>query len=141
LTSKTRPSQSKRRPPLRFRCTGCGACCIGERDHYVEATPAEQERIQAHLGISRSWFRRRYVVRVDDQTEGICLGDDGRCILLDRDNRCRVYPVRPAQCRGFPLWPELLASKSAWKAAAERCEGIGQGGIIRVKRGGKHRSE
>jgi len=114
---------------LRFRCTGCGACCIGGADHYVEIGRAEQEALRDYLGLSRPWFRRRYVVPVNDKVEGIRLGADGRCPFLLDDRSCRVYPVRPLQCKTYPWWPELLRP-AAWKAEARRCEGIGQGPVI-----------
>ena len=114
---------------LRFRCTGCGACCTGGAGHYVEIGQAEQEAIRDHLGLSRPWFRRRYVVPVNDKVEGIRLGADGRCPFLLDDRSCRVYSVRPLQCRTYPWWPELIRP-AAWKAEARRCEGIGQGPVI-----------
>jgi Fe-S-cluster containining protein len=31
--------------------------------------------------------------------------DDGSCVFLQTDGTCRIQPVKPAQCRGFPfLW-------------------------------------
>src|SRR5437762_14252627 len=38
---------------LRFRCTGCGACCTGRGDYYVGVSRDEQERIRRFLKISR----------------------------------------------------------------------------------------
>ncbi|MHB8345835.1 MAG: YkgJ family cysteine cluster protein [Acidiferrobacterales bacterium] len=114
---------------LRFRCTGCGDCCTGGPDHYVEIRQGEKEAIRDFLGLSKRWFRRRYVVQVYDQMEGIRLGVDGRCPFLLDDHHCRVYPVRPLQCRTYPWWPELI-QPAAWKAEARRCEGIGRGPVI-----------
>src|SRR5581483_10823962 len=56
---------------LRFSCTGCGACCMGRGEHFVEASRAEQRRIQRFLGVTWRWFRRRYVTRYADGTEGL----------------------------------------------------------------------
>ena len=111
---------------LRFRCTGCGNCCTGGADHYVEAQQPEQEAIRAYLGLTQRWFRRRYIASVDDQTEGIRLDAGGRCPFLLDNHRCRIYPVRPLQCRTYPWWPELVRP-AAWRAEAQRCEGIGRG--------------
>lgn len=112
--------------PLRFECTGCGVCCTGDASRYVKAGPQEQEGIRAFLNISRAWFRRRYLTRVDDATEGLRLAH-GRCVFLKADGRCRVYPVRPTQCRTYPWWPEVVASPASWRAEARRCEGINRG--------------
>ena len=59
---------------------------------------------------------------------------DGRCTFLDRANQCRIYRVRPKQCRTYPFWPEVLASRSSWRSEAETCEGIGRGAVIPLKR-------
>jgi Fe-S-cluster containining protein len=117
---------------LRFACTGCGRCCAGRGHYVVEADRAEQRRIQAFLGITWRWFRRRYVFRFDDETESLRVAD-GRCGFLDDANRCRIYAVRPRQCRTYPFWPELM-SATAWRAEARRCEGIGRGGVVPLSR-------
>lgn len=114
-----------------FRCTGCGQCCTGTRDYFVEVTPREQRRIQTHLAVSWRWFRRRYLFRFDETIESLRM-DGGRCVFLDGANRCRIYAVRPQQCRTYPLWPEL-AHRAAWNAEAKRCEGIGVGADIGAK--------
>lgn len=119
---------------LRFQCTGCGYCCTGDpRRYYVEASPSEQRRIQRHLGISWAWFRRRYVRRVAGGLEGLSMGG-GRCAFLGADMRCRIYRVRPAQCRHYPFWPELVHDPAAWTDEARRCEGIDRGAIVPLTR-------
>ena len=121
-----------RREALRFQCTGCGSCCIG--DGTVAVTDGEAERIRAFLGVSRAWFRRRYLVRLSGSGRGIRLGEDGRCSFLGRNGRCRVYPVRPVQCRTYPFWPELVASRRAWLEEGRFCEGIGRGPAVPAAR-------
>ena len=106
----------------RFACTGCGKCCTGRGSYVIEVSRAEQLRIQRFLGIGRDWLRRRYVFRFDDKTESVRMHDDGRCVFLD-GKRCRIYAVRPRQCRTYPFWPEL-ATRQLWKQEARRCEGI-----------------
>lgn len=119
---------------LRFHCTGCGACCTGGGDHYVAVDNSEQEAIRRFLGVSRSWFRRRYLLTLDTGGGELASGRDGRCVFLDAHDRCRVYPVRPRQCRSYPFWPEVVSSRSAWQAEARRCEGIGQGAVVPLRR-------
>jgi len=119
---------------LRFECTGCGNCCTGRGNYYIEVTAEEQRRIQRHLGVSWPWFRRRYVFKFDDTIRSLRMERNGRCVFLDLDNHCRIYPVRPAQCRHYPFWPELVMRPSAWHSEARRCEGIGRGQVVpRVK--------
>jgi Fe-S-cluster containining protein len=116
----------------------------------VEVSRAEQRRIQHHLGISWPWFRRHYLFRFDEAATAPSvargprldpIGDEtmslrmprGRCIFLDEQMRCRIYKVRPLQCRTYPFWPELMNPK-AWRAERNRCEGIGQGGVVPLAR-------
>ncbi|HEX9625833.1 MAG TPA: YkgJ family cysteine cluster protein [Acidiferrobacterales bacterium] len=121
--------------PLRFHCTGCGACCTGGMDHCVEIGADEQAAIQAFLGLDRARFRRRYLERLgDDGGRGIRLKRDGRCPFLDEGKRCAIYPVRPKQCRTYPWWPELVGSERAWLKEAKRCEGIGRGRVVPLRR-------
>ena len=43
---------------------------------------------------------------------------------------CRIYPVRPRQCRTWPFWPVNLSSPETWALAAGRCPGINRGRIV-----------
>ena len=77
------------------------------------------------LGISRREFMRTYVRKV--------MGDysliehpNGDCVFWTPEG-CRVYPVRPTQCRTFPFWREYTRSPEAWARAAERCPGVNRG--------------
>ena len=38
--------------------------------------------------------------------------ENGRCLLY-RDG-CRIYPVRPFQCKTFPFWFDILRSRKKW---------------------------
>jgi len=116
---------------LKFECTGCGRCCFGDADSYIQVTEAEAEGIRAQLGVSRAWFRRRYLMRLEDGLgQGIRIDPDGRCSLLGSDMRCRVYAQRPRQCRTYPFWPEVVSTRAAWQREARRCEGIGRGTAV-----------
>lgn len=123
-----------RRKRLRFSCTGCGDCCTGTTDDCVAVDREEQKRIQKHLGISWAWFRRRYVERVMGQFDSLVSRPDGACVFLDDEKRCGIYPVRPAQCRTYPFWPEIVFHESAWKREARKCEGIGHGDFVPITR-------
>ncbi|MFP5506490.1 MAG: YkgJ family cysteine cluster protein [Gammaproteobacteria bacterium] len=120
--------------PLRFECTQCGRCCTGGGDYHVFLTPKEAEAIRAVLTVSEDWFRRRYLRTLDSGELTVALGDDGRCGFLDAHGRCRVYAARPTQCRTYPFWPEILRSRTAWRAEAARCEGIDRGATVPLAR-------
>ena len=107
-----------------FQCTGCGACCTGnDAEHYVLLEAGEEQALRRFLGVSRERLRAHYLTRLDPARRGIRL-EGGACVFLDGERRCRVYPVRPAQCRTYPYWPEITASREAWAAEGERCEGM-----------------
>lgn len=121
------------RRPLRFQCTQCGRCCTGGGDYYVFVDAVEAERIRAHLGLSRGWFRRRYLTRAAGERV-LASRTDGRCVFLQDHGRCRVYGARPVQCQTYPFWPELLRGATAWEKEGKRCEGIGRGPVVPVAR-------
>lgn len=118
------------RHALRFSCTQCGQCCATAGDYYVYLTDEESERIRTHLQLSRNWFRRRYLQRLEEGEQVLASGPDERCIFLDAKGKCRVYAVRPVQCRTYPFWPELVGSAVAWNGEARRCEGINRGRVV-----------
>jgi len=118
--------------PLRFHCTGCGKCCSGGSDHYVAMSKNEAERIRRHLGITDSWFRRRYVEHLTRNTFTARM-PEGRCTFLDKKGQCKIYHLRPVQCRTYPYWPEILQNKQTWNNEAKHCEGINAGAIVPIK--------
>ena len=122
------------RTPLRFRCTGCGQCCSGDPDYFVFLNDRESETIRRHLGVTLRWFKRRYLRRTPQGELVINNQGGGRCVFLDKDQRCRIYGVRPLQCRTYPFWPEVVNSRAMWRAEARRCEGIDHGQVIPVTR-------
>lgn len=111
---------------LRFECTECGQCCTGASG-YVEVSNPEAEALAGFLDLTEQQFLEQYI---DLPENGDLLrlksGANGDCVFL-ADNRCRIYPVRPLQCRTFPFWPENLKSPYRWKLAARACPGIHRG--------------
>lgn len=102
--------------------------------YYVFLDEAEAGRLRDYLQLSRDWFRRRYLERLETGELVATAADDGRCVFLDRDGQCRVYPVRPLQCRTYPFWPEVVCSKADWDREARRCEGMNNGEAVPVAR-------
>jgi Fe-S-cluster containining protein len=122
------------RQPLRFDCTRCGRCCTTAGGFYVFLGVAEAEGIRAYLDLSPSWFRRRYLRRLQDGELVASWHSDGRCVFLDSSGACIVYPVRPLQCRAYPFWPEIACRHSDWRRESRRCEGIDRGAEVPVTR-------
>ena len=84
-----------------FTCRRCGACC--RVPGYVALGPGEAEAIAAHLGMDVYAFTERHT-RLTGNRNGLSLTEqaDGSCVFLRADNACRIQPVKPAQCKGFP---------------------------------------
>ncbi len=107
---------------LRFKCTGCGACCTGSPG-YVYLSLPDLEKLAQHKGLTNEEFARQYTRLLDGQYALLDKSGSYDCIFLE-NKRCTVYEVRPVQCRTFPWWLHNLRDPSDWKEAAERCEGI-----------------
>lgn len=108
---------------LCFECTQCGACCVGDAGTiYVSAE--ETTAVAAHLEISRNRFINDYLYPYKD-SYSIREDADSRCLFFDQG--CRIYSVRPLQCRTFPFWFSNLRSENRWYRIAAQCPGVGQG--------------
>lgn len=108
---------------LSFNCTGCGKCCSGSPG-YVWVTLQEIEAIADYLNLSIEAFSKKYLKKVGHRFSLIEKnGRDFDCIFL-KDKACQIYPHRPSQCKTYPFWPSILASKKNWDEEAKHCEGI-----------------
>ena len=85
----------------RFVCQQCGACCRIEG--IVRLNEDDPAKIAAHLGMSEADFIANETAVAPDR-KCLVLKDrpDGACAMLDANNRCRIYPVRPEKRRTFP---------------------------------------
>jgi len=106
-----------------FGCRRCGACCTGAPG-IVRIKDAEISRIAEHLEVSAAVVRDRYLHPWQGGYRIIEM-DDGRCVFFDAG--CRIYPVRPSQCRTFPFWISTMRSTARWQATCRACPGIGTG--------------
>ena len=89
-------------------CASCGgACCIGESG-YIWVNRLEIEAIANYLNMDIKKFANEYLVRVKSRysLREIKSADLGyACIFFDLDKRlCKIYDVRPKQCRTYPFW-------------------------------------
>jgi Fe-S-cluster containining protein len=98
-------------------------CCRGEPG-FVWVRPDEIGRMAERLDIAREEFTKRYVRR-DGLRLSLKERANGDCVLWN--DQCRVYEVRPAQCRNFPFWRDALRSRRMFDAVVRGCPGIGEG--------------
>lgn len=108
----------------RFGCTQCDKCCT--LPGFVCLTWRELAAMATHLGLDIDAFRARAQVRWITDLGGWTIDTtDGKgCPLLEGDGGCLVHPVKPAQCRAFPFWPEMLDDACVWEESKAYCEGL-----------------
>lgn len=89
------------KPKVTYLCQRCGNCCRWPGD--VIVTDAEITAIAAHLGTDEREFIQRFTRLSANRVHlSLAEGGDGSCVFLERGNACRIQPVKPEQCRGFP---------------------------------------
>lgn len=110
---------------LRFSCRQCGRCCQGPGG-FVWLTEPEANRIAEVLHLPRATFGKRFLRRVCGAL-ALVDGANGDCPFLDPKRGCKIYAVRPAQCKTYPWWPEVVEDEAAWTDAGRNCPGVGHG--------------
>jgi Fe-S-cluster containining protein len=108
---------------IRFACRRCGACCTGAPG-VVRVDEPEIAGIAAYLGIPAARVVEDCLFPWENG-HSIKENPDGSCLFF-RDG-CRIYPVRPRQCRTFPFWFANLRSQARWESIRSECPGIGTG--------------
>jgi hypothetical protein len=84
-----------------FSCRRCGYCC--SLSGYVILEEGEPEKIAAFLKLGVYDFTEQYTTLTAARRQlTLTEQDNGRCIFLEDDNRCRIQDVKPIQCTGFP---------------------------------------
>jgi uncharacterized protein len=115
---------------LRFACQpGCTNCC--RVTGYVYLTEDDLRAAAAFLGLRPRVFEARYVYRTAHLLR-LRKPRHAQCHFLE-ESGCALHPAKPAQCRIFPFWPELVESRSAWRGISRYCPGIGQGKLASLQ--------
>ena len=106
-----------------FSCTACGNCCEGEGRVYF--TDQDLENIYSHLSLDDENKKALYKKLIQKRSQGYHVHDNsGPCYFLDSNKRCKIYPVRPLQCRSFPFWPSIFASQADLAETQAECPGM-----------------
>lgn len=117
---------------LRFQCTQCGNCCTGSPG-YVWVDDADLRDMAEHLDKPIGELRLLHT-RPAQGRVSLTEYANGDCTFFDpQTRRCRVYPVRPKQCRTWPFWQSNLADPEAWRRTQSTCPGAGQGDFVPVE--------
>ena len=122
---------------FQFTCHGdldCFTQCC--RDVTIFLTPYDTMRLRRHLGMGSREFLDQYTIVSQSHVIPLVLlrmdeARDKRCPFVTEAG-CSVYQDRPWACRMFPL---DLGEDGGYRMAAgpERCHGIGQGEVRRVR--------
>lgn len=101
-TTSCQESGSANNPPSppHYACQRCTNCC--RWPGFVKLTDSDIRAISHFLKMPEGDFIQEFT-RLRPRRDGLALTDqpDGACIFLEgRD--CRIQPVKPLQCRGFP---------------------------------------
>jgi len=117
------------RQGLSFQCTGCGSCCAGEPG-YVWVNQGEIEALAGAVGLKPAEFEEAFV-RPVGRRKSLVEQPNGDCVLFDRlARRCKVYAVRPRQCRTWPFWESNLRTPEDWEQTCRHCPGSGRGPTV-----------
>ena len=108
---------------LRFECQRCGRCCRGEPGA-VWVNTAEMGAIASFLGITPAVFARNYLKSINGRLSLLEYGN-GACVMYE--GGCKIYGVRPGQCRTFPFWTSNLERMDDWEGLQNTCPGAGKG--------------
>jgi len=115
---------------LRFQCQpGCTECCT--QKGFVYLTEDDLIRVAQFVGMAPGGFEERYVYRTRHKLR-LRVPRQARCPFL-QEGGCSIHPAKPAQCRVFPFWPELIESRREWRRTARYCPGIGKGPLIQIE--------
>ena len=78
-------------------CTSCANCCKTMSPTYSDT---DVKRIARHFKMTTDAFRKKWLRK---DKEGDWLNKHLPCQFLDlKTNKCNIYPIRPADCKGFP---------------------------------------
>jgi len=84
-----------------YACARCGACC--RRAGEVRLQVDELEPMARFLNLTVHDFTSSFTdLRADRKGLVLKETENGICIFL-KDNLCRIHPVKPRQCREFPI--------------------------------------
>ena len=125
---------------LKFSCNRCGNCCSGSSGS-VRFNDKDEQSMADFKGVDVQQLRDTYTRKrgrgknahrelKEVRTKG---GYD--CVFLERSQTtqlaiCGLYEHRPVQCRTFPFWDDIVATKESWHSMTrgkEGCKGMGKG--------------
>jgi uncharacterized protein len=77
-------------------CLECANCC---KQMTPTFTTADLKRISKHLDMTVEAFKEKWLYK---DRNGDWMNVKTPCQFLQKDHKCAIYEVRPADCAGFP---------------------------------------
>jgi len=106
-------------------CSNCnGACCRGESG-YIWLNKQEIVAISSYLDISFENFLNEYCKKVGYKytLKELKQNNEYLCVFFEENKGCKIYPVRPKQCKDYPFWERYKKNKNIHEVCKE-CPGI-----------------
>lgn len=104
-----------------FTCKQCGFCCEGEST--VSLTKEKIDEISNYLGISRDELLSNFCVIKKNRIEMKI--QNGHCIFFEENQKtCKIHPVKPLNCKIWPLHKSILKDKDSFEIIKNTCQGL-----------------
>ena len=113
------------RDGLHFECIRCGGCCRGAGT--VRLSDTEIGALARRLEMSDPEFRAAYTRGLRGGEVALREKRNRDCVFYD--GGCTVYQARPRQCRSWPFWRAVVASRERWAEEATDCPGMNRGAL------------
>lgn len=92
-------------------CRRCGTCCKMLNAAFLDI---ELANVCRYLNIDQNTFREKYATKdTRDNPDGMKM--IAPCPLLDNENNCKIYHIRPLSCALYPFSSTLLTIKPCQK--------------------------
>jgi Fe-S-cluster containining protein len=105
-------------------CETCGGNCCRGTSGNIWVNSAEIAEIAGFLNLNLFDFINEYLDRKDNRYSLREKFEENEyiCGFFDKDKKkCRIYPVRPQQCRTYPFWDYF---KTRFEELSEECPGV-----------------
>ena len=104
-------------------CEQCNSRCCRGASGNIWVTRQDIQAICESLNINVIDGMDRYFKRVGNRfsIKEVVFGDEYLCVFLEPGQGCRIYGVRPLQCRSFPFWNHF---RTRPEELLKQCPGI-----------------